>query len=79
MNWWLPLAATAVVAALTYFCCVRPMMPSKGRRTVPQAGSDSFEARVTQLQADLERFRTGDSPTDKRRWREARKISATQN
>ena len=56
---WLPLAATALAAALTWWCCVRPVVRTRSCHGTPDAGLQE-ELRATR--EELQQLRDEATP-----------------
>jgi hypothetical protein len=50
---WLPLAATALAAALTYVCCIRPMRNHNGCTAVPERTQESVDEEIGRAREEL--------------------------
>ncbi|WP_217549827.1 hypothetical protein [Streptomyces sp. GbtcB6] len=56
---WLPLAATAPAAALTWFCCVRPMARNRACHAGPGPG---LQSELRAAREELHRLRHETTP-----------------
>ncbi|WP_328478446.1 hypothetical protein OHS71_08520 [Streptomyces sp. NBC_00377] len=61
---WLPLAATAVAAALTWWCCTRPMVRNRSCHGTPDAAGLQEELRAAR--AELLHLRDETTPPARR-------------
>lgn len=50
---WIPLAATALAAALTYMCCIRPMRSHNGCTAAPGRTKESVAEEIRRAREEL--------------------------
>ena len=61
---WLPLAATALAAALTWWCCVRPMVKNRScHGTQAGVGDAELQEELRQARAEVLRLRGEATPS----------------
>jgi hypothetical protein len=56
---WFPLAATVLAAALTWWCCVRPMVRNRACHAAPDPG---LQEELRAAREELQRLRGGTTP-----------------
>ena len=62
---WLPLAATALAAALTWWCCVRPMVKNRAcHGTWVDTGDSELQEELRRAREELQRLRDQATPPD---------------
>ncbi|WP_406464813.1 hypothetical protein OH768_53020 [Streptomyces sp. NBC_01622] len=59
-NIWLPLTATALAAALTWWCCIRPMV--KNRSCCTTAADTDLQEELLRARDELQQLREGATP-----------------
>lgn len=57
---WLPLAATALAAALTWWCCIRPMV--KNRSCCTTAADPELQEELRRAREELQQLRDDATP-----------------
>jgi hypothetical protein len=57
---WLPLAATALAAALTWWCCIRPML--KNRSCCTTAADPELQEELRRARDELQQLRHDATP-----------------